>query len=208
LPVLLSLIKLHIRSLWHTLRGGKNGLDLWDFEDDHDRTKNAARELDAGHEQAHETAEAAPTGEARLPNTEHVEDDGPWYMGKAKDEYTRRRGQDTVPRDDEDHIEWARARREAEQERDSDYGPEDYFDGAMRGGHRGEYEGHDEFAETMLLVGLCLAVSVLLYVRTRLVERMRREAEGNGANGNNDGQGQQQAGAAFPPGPDPNWGVL
>lgn len=34
LPVVLSLIKLHVRSLWHTLKGGKNGLDLWDFEED------------------------------------------------------------------------------------------------------------------------------------------------------------------------------
>lgn len=34
LPVLLSLVKLHVRSLWHTLRGGKNGLDLWNFEDE------------------------------------------------------------------------------------------------------------------------------------------------------------------------------
>lgn len=29
LPVILSLIKLHIRSLWHTLTGGKDGLALW-----------------------------------------------------------------------------------------------------------------------------------------------------------------------------------
>ena len=32
LPVVLSLIKLHIRSLWHTLMGGKNGLTLWPEE--------------------------------------------------------------------------------------------------------------------------------------------------------------------------------
>ena len=30
LPVLLSLIKLHARSIWHTLMGGKNGLTIWD----------------------------------------------------------------------------------------------------------------------------------------------------------------------------------
>ncbi|KAF7966274.1 hypothetical protein HWV62_39391 [Athelia sp. TMB] len=209
LPVLLSLIKLHARSFWHTLKGGKNGLDLWDFEDDHARTAAAARELDGGHAHGQDSAEAAPAGEPGLPASEHVEDDGPWYMGKAKEEYTRRRGQDAPPRDDEDHVEWARERRNAEQERDSDLGPEDYFEGALRGGHRGEYEGHDEFGETMLLVALCLAVSVLLYVRTRLVERVRRETEGNGANNNNNGDGQQQpAAAAFPPGPDPNWGML
>lgn len=34
LPVVLSLVKLHVRSLWHTLRGGKNGLDLWNFDEE------------------------------------------------------------------------------------------------------------------------------------------------------------------------------
>jgi hypothetical protein len=34
LPVIISLVKLHARSLWHTLRGGKNGLDLWSFEEE------------------------------------------------------------------------------------------------------------------------------------------------------------------------------
>ena len=29
LPVLLSLVKLYTRSIWHTLTGGKNGLSLW-----------------------------------------------------------------------------------------------------------------------------------------------------------------------------------
>jgi hypothetical protein len=34
-----------------------------------------------------------------------IEDDGPWYLGKAKEEYKRKRGQDTSrPRDDEDPI--------------------------------------------------------------------------------------------------------
>jgi SEL1 protein len=70
----------------------------------------------------------------------------------------------------------------------------------MRGGHRGEEEV-DEFGETMILVALCLMVSVLLYVRTRLVERMRREHEAP-APGNDDGQQQQQGqpqGQAIPP---------
>lgn len=30
LPVILSLVKLHVRSAWHTIMGGKNGLTLWD----------------------------------------------------------------------------------------------------------------------------------------------------------------------------------
>lgn len=28
-PVALSLIKLHVRSLWHTMKGGKDGLSFW-----------------------------------------------------------------------------------------------------------------------------------------------------------------------------------
>ena len=32
LPVVLSLIKLHVRSIWHTLMGGENGLALWPVE--------------------------------------------------------------------------------------------------------------------------------------------------------------------------------
>lgn len=31
LPVVLSLVKLRVRSLWHTLNGGKNGLNIWGY---------------------------------------------------------------------------------------------------------------------------------------------------------------------------------
>ena len=34
LPVLLSLIKLYARSIWHTLQGGQNGLSLWGYDED------------------------------------------------------------------------------------------------------------------------------------------------------------------------------
>jgi SEL1 protein len=50
------------------------------------------------------------------------------------------------------------------------------FDAALRGGHRGEDET-DEFVETMVLVVLCLIVSLLLYIRGRWVERLRREEQ-------------------------------
>ncbi len=50
------------------------------------------------------------------------------------------------------------------------------FDAALRGGHRGEEE-QDEFVETMILVVLCLIVSLLLYIRGRWVERLRREEQ-------------------------------
>ena len=32
LPVMLSLIKLHIRSIWHTMMGGEGGLTLWPID--------------------------------------------------------------------------------------------------------------------------------------------------------------------------------
>jgi SEL1 protein len=44
----------------------------------------------------------------------------------------------------------------------------------------------------MILVALCVMVSVLLYVRTRLVERLRREPAGGNGDGQQQGQGQPQ----------------
>lgn len=93
-------------------------------------------------------------------------------------------------------FQWARERRHAESERDGDFGPEDYFEGAMRGGYRGE-EDVDEFAETMLLVFLCLMVSALLYFRGRWVERMRRDEQ------ERQQQAAAQGNAAAPPAPPP-----
>lgn len=101
-------------------------------------------------------------------------------------------------------LQWARERRNAENERDGDFGPEDYFDAALRGGHRGE-EGLDEFLEMMLLVGLCLVVAVLIYIRTRLVERIRREREER-----DPGQPRPDPGL-FPPPDDParqDWQIV
>lgn len=98
-------------------------------------------------------------------------------------------------------TQWAREQRRAEQDRESDFGPDDYFEGALRGGHH--EDNYDEFGETMLLVGLCLAVSVLLYVRTRLIERMRREGREADGRENGNGNGGQQPAAAFPQGPEP-----
>jgi len=49
------------------------------------------------------------------------------------------------------------------------------FDAALRGGHREDEQ--DEFFETMILVVLCLIVSLLLYIRGRWVERLRREEQ-------------------------------
>lgn len=89
-------------------------------------------------------------------------------------------------------LQWARDRRLAESDREGDFGPDDYFDAATRGANRGE-EDVDEFGETMLLFILTLAVSALLYVRGRWVERMRREEQARQQ------QRQQANGAAVPP---------
>ena len=117
-------------------------------------------------------------------------------------------------------MQWARERRQADADRDSaDFGPEDYFDGAMRGQRYREEEEVDEFAETMLLVVLCLMVSVLLYVRGRWVDRIRREEEERRRQAAGGAQGQQQqnlrqgegANGVFPPPGDPardEWAVL
>lgn len=104
------------------------------------------------------------------------------------------------------YLQWARERRDAE--RDSDFGPEDYFEGAIRGGNREDVQ-MDDFAETMLLISLCIVVSILLYIRTRTVERMRREQRNQGQ------AGEQQAGngdrGVFPLPGDParqDWAIL
>lgn len=57
-----------------------------------------------------------------------------------------------------------------------DFGPEDFFDGALRG-NRERGQGDDELAETMLLMSLVLMIAGLFYIRNRWVERQRREEE-------------------------------
>ncbi|KAI6029414.1 hypothetical protein BKA83DRAFT_4218619 [Pisolithus microcarpus] len=164
LPVLLSLVKLHARSLWHTLQGGENGLKLWGYDEDSmsvSERANLKREIDPA-------SRSQPNSETRSHAHEETvdtfDDDGPWYMGKAREDFQRRREQTTQ----EDPVQWARERRNAENERDGDFGPEDYFDAALL---------WTAYLETMLLVTLCFVVAVLIYVRTRLVQRARREEE-------------------------------
>ncbi|KII95703.1 hypothetical protein PLICRDRAFT_150569 [Plicaturopsis crispa FD-325 SS-3] len=206
LPVMLSLVKLHARSFWHTLMGGKGGLSLWQDEDDDDSffqtTHGGNRELDGSQDSGH--------GEPKADDIESTSGDGgdgDWYMGKAKDEFHRRtkgKGWRDVARDsEEDPIQWARERRHAENDRDSDFGPEDYFEGAMRGGNR-EEDVVEEFGETMLLVGLVLVVSGLIYLRTRVMERLRRrEREQREAAGQNPPPPPPEDLGLFPPPGDP-----
>lgn len=186
-PVMLSLIKLHLRSLWYELWGGKSkGVSLWrdGGDDDHwylgkakedreRRLKGRKAELD-GAEQGGVAEEGGDVDRANIHN-------------------------------EEDPVQWARDRRDAE-EGTGDFGPEDYFDTATRG-RRDADEDEDEFLETMFLVLLCALVSGLLYLRGRWVERRRREDQGAVAQGNN----QAQDAGLFPPEGDPardDWAVL
>jgi len=202
LPVTLSLFRLHARSLWHTLTGGEGGLSLWSSnkaDSDSDQIAGG-KELD---EAPTITGVAAPEAEEDT----FVDDDGPWYMGKARDEFNRRMRDAAAPSDDEDPVQWARDRRNAELDRDTDFGPEDMFDAALRGGHRGDEEA-DEFVETMVLVVLCLIVSLLLYIRGRWVERLRREEQQQRRQ--LEQERQEQDNGLFPPPGDPardDWAV-
>jgi SEL1 protein len=157
------------------------------------------REIDSGSKDTSQKdggAQPIPNQEERA--IEEFEDDGKWYIGKASEDF-RRRQQGEVARaaaaeDDDDPVQvsisfniilpqtflsstqWARERRNAENERDGDFGPEDYFEAALRGGHRREEEV-DELTETMLLVALCALVALLIYVRTRIVRRARGQEQ-------------------------------
>lgn len=154
----------------------------------------------------------------------HEEEDGPWYFGKAKEEFHKRRRQAGNARKEEEDpiqvradfevnlnfclscLQWARERRDAE--RDTDFGPEDYFEGAMRGGNRQDADT-DDFGETMLLVSLCIVISILLYIRTRIVERMRREQRNQGQGGEQPAQNGDRG--VFPGPDDParqDWAIL
>ncbi|OAX43674.1 HCP-like protein [Rhizopogon vinicolor AM-OR11-026] len=210
-PVVLSLMKLYARSLWYTLQGGKDGLNLWTYDEDKlsvaERTR-LKREIEGGSKDApQKDGGAQPAMHKEERALEEFEDDGSaWYLGKAREEFHRRTqgraGRAAAAAEDDDPVQWARERRNAENERDGDFGPEDYFDGAIRGGNRGEEE-EDEFAETMLLVALCAAVAVLIYVRTRIVERARRREQ--------EQQPNQRDLGAFPPPGDParqEWNIM
>ncbi|KAF7315131.1 Ubiquitin-protein ligase [Mycena indigotica] len=158
-PVYLSLLKLYARSIWHTLTGGQGGLSLWIWDDDEVELQPPPRA--ATIETSNKDTSEDPVFEKE---TYHDEDDGPWYIGKAREEFRKKKAQ--APGEDEDPIQWARDRRN---DREAEFGADDYQ-------LRGEGEA-DDFSDTVILMLLCLAVSVLIYVRTRIVDRMRREQQ-------------------------------
>ncbi|KIM40271.1 hypothetical protein M413DRAFT_446444 [Hebeloma cylindrosporum] len=204
LPVILSLAKLYARSFWHTIMGGSGGLNIWGPDEEEIVKPPPGRQIDEA--KAKESIEEASHSDDRAFRDE---EDGPWYFGKAKEEFNRRRNGDANRGrgEEEDPIQWARDRRDAERERESDFGPEDYFDGTLR--NRDDIE-IDEFGETMILVLLCLLISLLLYIRTRIVERMRRDQRQQGQGGDQPPAANGNGGL-FPPPGDParnEWAIL
>jgi SEL1 protein len=122
LPVVLSLIKLYGRSLWHTLIGGKDGLSLWSIDEDHSSGSSfsfhprcesmlgwcsplaasysvESRKIEGGREDASHTGLGA---------VEDQDDEGgEWYLGKAKEQFERRhrdRANAGGPRDAEEDL--------------------------------------------------------------------------------------------------------
>ena len=97
------------------------------------------------------------------------------------------------------YSQWARERksRENDRDRDTDFGPEDYFDGALRG-NRERGDEDDELAETMLLMSLVMMIAGLFYLRNRWVERLRQDGEERRRR-----QQEQVQGGVPPPPPGP-----
>ena len=120
---MLSLGKLYVRSIWHTLTGGSGGLNLWRLEDDSgaslvlffsptlqkiadciqvlQKRGGDARELDGNSDEG--TAEKMDQTDEGVVD----DDDGPWYLGKAREEFYKRQRAPAVPKpreEDDDPI--------------------------------------------------------------------------------------------------------
>ncbi|KAF8178592.1 HCP-like protein [Mycena galopus ATCC 62051] len=197
-PVYLSLIKLYARSIWHTLMGGEGGLNIWTFDEDELPPPKPAevRSLDS---KADMDTSEDPALEQDRPYLD--DEDSPWYIGKAREEFRKRKSQPPKT-EDEDPVQWAVDRRNAEADRDTEFAPDDYLGGGVDEG--------DDFSDTVLLLLLCLAVSVLIYVRTRIVDRMRRDQQQQQPQPAGDAAPAAGANGVFPPpGPERDeWAVL
>jgi len=105
---------------------------------------------------------------------------------------------------------WARERRNAEQERDSDYGPEDYFEGALRNG-RGAEKKNTMLAD-VIFIGVVLVGTVLFYIRfLRPGAVMFRDFGGEQDYNDDDEPAIAQNRGLYPPPGDPardEWAVL
>ncbi len=114
----MSLGKLYARSFWHTLTGGTGGLNLWGPDEEEIGTllgifknfriltfylvvKPRGRQIDE------KKANVGIEEHAQEDDQMLEEEDGPWYFGKAKEDFNKRRDEQAVDgrrRDDEDPI--------------------------------------------------------------------------------------------------------
>lgn len=182
LPVMISLIKLHMKSAWHTMMGGEGGLSLFDNDEtaplqpweldgtDADPTSDSTGTQDI----PGSATDAAGNGGRRYTEDEH------WYLGKAHDDFQRRKdraqrrlsGLAHPDEDVDDPVQWARDHRLAEDREAGDFGPEDYFEGAMRV-NAGAEEGETwELVVILFLVGV---MSVLIWWRSMIQRRARQQ---------------------------------
>ncbi len=118
LPVTLSLFRLHARSIWYILTGRDGVRSLWSRDADHgklcvsdillERHPSISAEFPDQNTARKELEEGSGVGGGPAPSESDedlsVEDDGPWYMGRAREEFNRRMRDAVAPSDDEDPV--------------------------------------------------------------------------------------------------------
>lgn len=155
-PIVLSLIKLHLRSLWYIAAGGRQpNLILWgdDGDDDHWWPSKLWR-TEPEHEEIADPAEGA--------NRQHKANKPAGIMDE----------------DEDDPVARVREIREQQARTDEDNDPgEDFYDGMTirRGVGEGEGMPQDEFWESAVLAFLLVGIAGLMWLRGRYV--LRREEE-------------------------------
>lgn len=184
--MILSLIKLYLKSLWYTLSGGKEkGLTLWGVEgeeDDHWYLSKARDEFtkrwrgkkgppsSSGQDQ-NAVGDGASTGAAN-----DVDDPVQWAEDKKAAEIERARAEEEAYERGDffsgDFLAVGDARRQQQYDEDG----------------RLLADRKDDFWETMFLVVLCISISALIFVRGRFAaqaDARRRNPAGaaNAANG-------------------------
>ncbi|KAF8308200.1 HCP-like protein [Clavulina sp. PMI_390] len=156
LPVMLSLSKLYLKSLWYTITNGQDkSLLLWNVDDDEQWYIGKAREEFAKR----------------------------WQKGAGSPEAVDG-GSEPATIDADDPVEWAEEQKAAEVERaraeEEAYERGDFFSGDFlavgdpRRPPRYDENGHEmpdvqEFWETMFLAALVIMISALIFVRARFV---------------------------------------
>lgn len=162
IPVYLSLIKLQLKSLWHSLTGGTDKeLTLWtDDGTDHWYLGKARDDF--------KRRWRGRKGDDRSQGTSQLDggSNGEGMQGHDPIEWMQKKKQEDLDR------------MRADEDAERGYGRDDYF-----GGGAGDIPGlrmdevDDELLETMLLVALCGMIAGLVYLRRRVVERRAAEDE-------------------------------